>query len=104
MDSDQREFATFLADFLGLAENPIVFFTVLIAIAAIAYTAIRLFLIPVLNRLMERTRTQWDDILAGKGVLFWLALLGRQSSSTSVPVMPRSILKSGAGVFWPRSL
>ena len=76
MDSDQREFATFLADFLGLAENPIVFFTVLIAIAAIAYTAIRLFLIPVLNRLMERTRTQWDDILAGKGVLFWLALLG----------------------------
>jgi miniconductance mechanosensitive channel len=48
---------------------------------------------------MERSRTKWDDILAGKGVVFWLALLG-----------PALILYFGAGYdsayteIWRRSV
>jgi miniconductance mechanosensitive channel len=83
---DQRELATNLADFVGLAEDPVLFFVVLIAVAITTYAVMRLLLVPVLNRLMERTKTKWDDILASKGVLFWLALLG-----------PALILYFGAG-------
>ena len=99
MDGNQRELAEFFADYLGLAEDPVLFFSVLFAIAIIAYVAIRLLLIPVLNRLMERTKTKWDDILVSKGVLFWLALLG-----------PALILYIGAGYapeyteIWRRSI
>ena len=99
MDGDQRELATYFADYFGLAESPILFFSVLIAIAIIAYATIRLLLIPVLNRLMKRTKTKWDDILASKGVLFWFALLG-----------PALILYFGAGYapeyteIWRRSI
>jgi miniconductance mechanosensitive channel len=99
LDGDQRELATFLADFFGLGESPVVFLAVLIAIAVVAYVAIRLLLVPALNRLMERSKTQWDDILASKGVLFWLALLG-----------PALILYIGAGYapeyteIWRRSI
>jgi miniconductance mechanosensitive channel len=99
LDGDQRELATYFADHLGLAEDPVLFFSVLIAIAIIAYATIRLLLIPVLNRLMKRTKTKWDDILASKGVLFWFALLG-----------PALILYFGAGYapeyteIWRRSI
>ncbi len=99
LDGDRRELATYFADYLGLAEDPFLFFSVLIAIAVIAYTAIRILLVPVLNRLMERSKTKWDDILASKGVLFWLALLG-----------PALILYIGAGYapeyteIWRRSI
>ncbi len=86
MAGDQRELATNLADFVGLAEDPVLFFVVLIAVAITTYAVMRLLLVPVLNRLMERTKTKWDDILASKGVLFWLALLG-----------PALILYFGAG-------
>ena len=86
MEGDKRELATNLADFVGLAEDHVLFFVVLIAAAITTYAVMRLLLVPVLNRLMERTKTKWDDILASKGVLFWLALLG-----------PALILYFGAG-------
>ena len=86
MGGDQRELATNLADFVGLAEDPVLFFVMLITVASTTYAVMRLLLVPVLNRLMERTKTKWDDILASKGVLFWLALLG-----------PALILYFGAG-------
>ena len=86
LEGDKRELATNLADFVGLAEDPVLFFVVLIAVAITTYAVMRLLLVPVLNRLMERTKTKWDDILASKGVLFWLALLG-----------PALILYFGAG-------
>ena len=86
LGGDERELATHLAGFFGLAENPILLFGALLGIAVATYVAMRLLLVPALNRLMERTTTQWDDILASKGVLFWLALLG-----------PALILYFGAG-------
>jgi miniconductance mechanosensitive channel len=99
LDGDQKQLATYFAEFLGLAEEPILFFSVLVAIAISAYATIRFLLIPVLNRLMERSKTKWDDILVSNGVLFWLALLG--------PVL---ILYFGAGYaseyteMWRRSI
>ena len=71
--SDERELATSLADVLGLADWAYVAFVVLIAI--VSYVPVRLLLLPLINRMMERTKTKWDDILASKGVFDWLAAL-----------------------------
>jgi miniconductance mechanosensitive channel len=86
LGGDERELATHLAGFFGLAEDPILFFGALLGVAIATYVVMRLLLVPVLKGLTERSRTEWDDILAGKGVLFWLALLG-----------PALVLYFGAG-------
>ncbi len=86
MRDDQTELATSFADFLGLARDPGLFFAVLLAVAVSTYLVILFLLVPLLNKLMERSATRWDDILVKERVLFWLALLG-----------PALILYFGAG-------
>jgi miniconductance mechanosensitive channel len=86
LTDDRTDVAASVADLLGLANDPLVFFAVLVAVALTAYSVIRFLLVPLLNRLMERSATSWDDILVAKGALFWLALLG-----------PALILYFGAG-------
>lgn len=73
---DQTEPVTYVAELFGVAGEPVLFYAILAAFAAAAYAAIRVLLVPILNRLMERSATQWDDILVKKRVLFWLSLLG----------------------------
>jgi len=76
LTDDRTDFAAAVADLLGLAKDPVLFFAVLVAVATATYLVIRFLLVPLLNRFMERTATRWDDILVDKRVLFWLALLG----------------------------
>ncbi len=75
MHDTPTELATGLADILGLAEQRTLFFVALIVVAVATYVVVRLRLLPFLNRLMERTRTKWDDVLVSEGVFRWLAYL-----------------------------
>ena len=71
--SDDIELVPLLADFFGSSD----FLTSFLWLfgAAASYVVLRLFVVWLINRAMERTATEWDDILAKKGVFRQLAFL-----------------------------
>ena len=73
MGGETRELAALFADSLDLAGYA--YFGVVLLLAIASYVVVRLFLLPIVKRMMEGTPNEWDDILASKGVLFWLATL-----------------------------
>lgn len=67
-----KEFIAVASDFLG-ADN---FVTLVFVLAAgLGYAVSHYSLLPLLNRAMHRTRTQWDDILIKRGVYRQLSYL-----------------------------
>ena len=70
---DNKELAELFAESLDFAGYA--YFFVVMLIAVLSYAAVRFLLLPIVNRMMERNKTEWDDILARKGVLSWLAAL-----------------------------
>ena len=71
--SDETVLAATLTDFLGSKDFLYLGFWLLAAGAS--YVVVRLCLVRLVNRAMERTRTKWDDILANRGVFSHLAFL-----------------------------
>jgi miniconductance mechanosensitive channel len=70
---DKKELAELIAESFDLAGYA--YFSVVLLLAITSYAMVRFLLLPIINRMMARTSTEWDDILARKGVLSWLAAL-----------------------------
>ena len=60
-----KDFTVIFGDFLGAGDLSSLVYVLL---AAVSFAVARFSLVPLLNRATERTKTQWDDILASKGV------------------------------------
>lgn len=67
-----KDFTVIFGNFLGPGDLSSLVYVLL---AAVSFAVARFSLVPLLNRAMERTKTQWDDILASKGVFRQLAYL-----------------------------
>jgi hypothetical protein len=67
-----KELADFLSDFYASVDPGYLLF--LMGAVVASFLLVRYALIPFLYRAMERTRTEWDDILIKRGVFpsgFW---------------------------------
>ncbi len=71
--SEGNELAAVLAESLSLEGYHYLALTLLAAAAS--YVAVRFYLIGLIYRAMERSKTEWDDILASKGVFRQFAYL-----------------------------
>ncbi len=69
--SDEIRFASLLGDIIG-PKGTLAF---VLGCAVVSFLLARLLLVPVINRAMERNKTEWDDALAARGVINWLAFL-----------------------------
>ena len=69
--SDDIELVPLLADFLSSSD----FLTSVFWLvgAAVSYVVLRLVVVRLINWAMERTATEWDDILVSNGVFRQLA-------------------------------
>lgn len=71
--SEERDLATLVAEWLGSQDY--LYHVILVLAAAASYLLVRVPLIGLINRAMERTRSKWDDVLVRRGVFNQLALL-----------------------------
>ena len=71
--SEEKDLATLVAEWLGSQDY--LYHVILVLAAAASYLLVRVPLIGLINRAMERTRSKWDDVLVRRGVFNQLALL-----------------------------
>ena len=70
---ENRHLTVRVAEFFG--DESWIYPIVMVGAAAVAYLLVRYLAVPLLNRAVMRTRSEWDDLVAGRGVLNFLALL-----------------------------
>jgi miniconductance mechanosensitive channel len=70
---DQSKLAGWIADLIG--PHGYLYPVVILAAAALVYGVARFVLTHIVHRLLKRTRSQWDDILARRGVFKQLAFI-----------------------------
>ncbi|MEE9300562.1 MAG: mechanosensitive ion channel family protein [Alphaproteobacteria bacterium] len=70
---DQSKLADWIADLIG--PYGFLYPVVILAAAALTYGVVRFVLMRIVYRVLERTRSQWDDILARRGVFKQLAFI-----------------------------